>query len=156
VALDGSPRVRTLVFRGWSAPAQLDLLTDGRSAKAVELAREPRLELCWLLPRARCQFRLRGERLALTAVQQQSAETRHWQQLQPGARALWGWPPPGAPLEASAPFPGELDDTVPVPESFELLRIELQQVELLELSGAPHRRRRWRVDQHWREENLNP
>ena len=46
VAADGSPRVRTLVFRGWAAAATLDLLTDGRSAKAAELQREPRVELC--------------------------------------------------------------------------------------------------------------
>ncbi|MGL6134866.1 MAG: pyridoxamine 5'-phosphate oxidase, partial [Prochlorococcaceae cyanobacterium] len=38
VASDGSPRVRTLVFRGWGGPAALDLLTDGRSAKPAELA----------------------------------------------------------------------------------------------------------------------
>ena len=53
VAADGSPRLRTLVFRGWAGPAQLDLLTDGRSAKRAELQAEPRVELCWLLPKAR-------------------------------------------------------------------------------------------------------
>jgi pyridoxamine 5'-phosphate oxidase len=61
VAADGTPRVRTLVFRGWSAASQLELLTDGRSAKLEELQANPAVELCWLLPRARCQFRLRGQ-----------------------------------------------------------------------------------------------
>jgi hypothetical protein len=60
VALDGSPRVRTLVFRGWADAAVLDLLTDGRSAKTIELQQQPVVELCWLLPQARSQFRLRG------------------------------------------------------------------------------------------------
>ena len=41
VAADGSPRVRTLVFRGWVGPASLDLLSDTRSAKAAQLARQP-------------------------------------------------------------------------------------------------------------------
>ena len=50
---DGAPRVRTLVFRGWGGPALLDLLTDSRSSKAGELKQEPRVELCWLLPKAR-------------------------------------------------------------------------------------------------------
>jgi len=36
------------------------------------------------------------------------------------------------------------------------VRIEIQQVELLELVGPPHRRRRWRLDQDWAEERLNP
>lgn len=54
------PRVRTLVWRGWAAPAALDLPSDARSAKAAELRREPSAEVCWLLPKARRQFRLRG------------------------------------------------------------------------------------------------
>jgi pyridoxamine 5'-phosphate oxidase len=33
VAADGTPRVRTLVFRGWAGSTVLDLLTHGRSAK---------------------------------------------------------------------------------------------------------------------------
>ena len=51
VAPDGSPRVRTLVFRGWGGPAALDLLTDGRSAKPAELGHQPQVELLWLLPK---------------------------------------------------------------------------------------------------------
>jgi pyridoxamine 5'-phosphate oxidase len=37
-----------------------------------------------------------------------------------------------------------------------LLRIALSQVELLELGGHPHRRLRWRADQGWLEQRLNP
>ena len=153
---DGAPRVRTLVFRGWAGPQQLDLLTDGRSAKAAELKQEPRVELCWLLPKARCQFRLRGQRLQLAPEAALAARHQHWQQLNPGARALWGWPHPGASFEAAGPFPAELPDGTPLPDTFELLRIELEQVELLELTGHPHQRRRWRADQGWAEERLNP
>jgi pyridoxamine 5'-phosphate oxidase len=43
-----------------------------------------------------------------------------------------------------------------MPECFILLRIALEQVELLELSGHPHQRRRWRLDDSWREQRLNP
>ena len=60
VALDGTPRVRTLVFRGWGGPDQLDLLTDARSSKAPELEQQPAMEICWLMPKAKQQFRLRG------------------------------------------------------------------------------------------------
>ncbi|UPM50145.1 pyridoxamine 5'-phosphate oxidase family protein [Synechococcus sp. A10-1-5-1] len=153
---DGAPRVRTLVFRGWGGPSQLDLLTDRRSEKSAELAHEPRVELCWLLPKAKSQFRLRGHRLALGAETDQRARDQHWQQLQPGARSLWGWPQPGAPFDPLGPFPEALSDEVPQPESFELVRIQVEQVELLELKGHPHQRRRWRLEQDWREERLNP
>jgi pyridoxamine 5'-phosphate oxidase len=37
-----------------------------------------------------------------------------------------------------------------------LLRIALTQVELLELMPQPHRRRRWRLEDGWRERALNP
>jgi len=155
LAADGSPRVRTLVFRGWAGPARLDLLTDGRSSKAAELQADPRLELCWLLPKARSQFRLRGTRLPLAPELDLEARQQHWQQLRPAARALWGWPEPGAPLDTGAACPAELPDGTPLPECFTLLRIDLQQVELLELSGHPHQRRRWRADHQWSEERLN-
>lgn len=156
VAADGTPRVRTLVFRGWAGPASLDLLTDRRSAKAEQLVAQAAVELCWLLPRARCQFRLRGRRLPLAPELEQRERERHWQQLTPGGRALWGWPSPGQPLDRSAPFPWELDDGQALPDSFLLLRFELAQVELLELGPHPHRRRRWRAAGGWLEEGLNP
>ncbi len=153
---DGAPRVRTLVFRGWAGPDQLDLLTDGRSSKSGELQAEPRVELCWLLPKARAQFRLRGHRLTMPAEALDQVRQRHWQQLHPGARALWSWPEPGAPLQAEAAFPAALADGMPLPDCFELVRIAIEQVELLELTGHPHQRRRWRAEQGWAEERLNP
>ena len=156
LAPDGTPRVRTLVFRGWAGPTALDLLTDGRSAKPAELAHQPAVELCWLLPRARSQFRLRGSLQTLAPEQVQRERERHWQMLSPGGRALWGWPPPGQPFDPEAAFPEQLPDGSPLPDHFQLLRIALAQVELLELTGHPHRRRRWRGESGWAEERLNP
>ena len=40
-AEDGTPRVRTLVFRGWSSRGELELLTDVRSDKP---AADPKLK----------------------------------------------------------------------------------------------------------------
>ncbi len=156
LAADGTPRVRTLVFRCWSGAVTLDLLTDRRSAKSGELKGKAPLELCWVLPKPRCQFRLRGQRLPLGAEEERQALDRHWQALTPTGRALWGWPAPGEPLQADAPFPRELGEDAPRPDHFELLRVTLQRVELLELTGHPHRRRRWLADKDWQEEWLNP
>jgi pyridoxamine 5'-phosphate oxidase len=36
------------------------------------------------------------------------------------------------------------------------VRIAIDQVELLELTGVPHQRRRWRAHSGWHEERLNP
>ncbi|MFN9694246.1 MAG: pyridoxamine 5'-phosphate oxidase family protein [Synechococcaceae cyanobacterium] len=156
VAADGSPRVRTLVFRGWAGPAALDLLSDARSAKLAELERQPAVELCWLLPKARSQFRLRGQWQHLPAALEQRERQRHWQALTPSGRAVWGWPAPGEPLDPQAAFAKELPDDAPLPAWFLLLRLALERVELLELRGHPHRRRLWRLETGWREEALNP
>ncbi|MEB3317137.1 MAG: pyridoxamine 5'-phosphate oxidase family protein [Cyanobacteriota bacterium] len=156
VAADGTPRVRTLVFRGWVGGAALELLTDGRSAKAGELARQPAVELCWLLPRARSQFRLRGQLEPLPEAEERAERERHWRGLSPGGRALWSWPPPGEPRTADAAFPESVPDGAPLPAPFQLLRIALVRVELLELLGHPHRRRLWRLETGWAEEGVNP
>lgn len=156
VAPDGTPRLRTLVFRGWAAASELDLLTDGRSAKVAELRHQPAVELGWLLPRARCQFRLRGRLLALPPEQEASERQRHWTGLTPEGRALWGWPAAGEPLQAGACFPAELAEELPIPDCFRLLRIGLDQVELLELTNHPHRRRLWCREDGWVERRLNP
>jgi pyridoxamine 5'-phosphate oxidase len=155
-APDGTPRVRTLVFRGWASGATLDLLTDGRSRKPAELRAQPTVELCWLLPRARSQFRLRGRILPLPPDQDDQERLRHWRALSPGGRALWGWPEPGAPFEPEAAFPEALPDDTALPEHFLLLRVAIERVELLELNAHPHRRRLWRLECAWREERLNP
>ncbi|WP_315858088.1 hypothetical protein [Cyanobium sp. Morenito 9A2] len=85
VACDRTPRVRTLVFRGWAEGAALDLLTDGRSANAAELQPPPAIELCWLLPRARAQFSLRGTVLTLGDGVARQERQRHWDGLSPAA-----------------------------------------------------------------------
>lgn len=156
VGTDGTPRVRTLVFRGWADAVRLDLLSDGRSTKAEELAAQPAVELCWLLPKAHSQFRLRGHLELPAGADLLAARERHWLQLSPAGRALWGWPAPGQALESAAAFPSELADGTPLPPHFLLLRIHVEQVELLELTGTPHRRQRWREATGWRCEALNP
>ncbi|MGC6483856.1 MAG: pyridoxamine 5'-phosphate oxidase family protein [Synechococcus sp.] len=156
VASDGSPRIRTLVFRGWRDGCTLELFTDARSAKIQDLAHEARNELCWLLPKARCQFRLRGIARSLAPQTQDARERHHWQQLRPEGRALWGWPTPGQPLEPTAHFPAALPDGTPKPDSFVVLTIQIQQVELLELTNTPHRRQRWNADNGWQAIALNP
>jgi pyridoxamine 5'-phosphate oxidase len=92
----------------------------------------------------------------LVPEEEQRERQRHWQALSPAGRAVWGWPSPGEPLDQEAPFPPQIEDGSPPPHHLLLLRIALEQVELLELHAHPHRRRRWRATAAWREEELNP
>ena len=156
VSAGGEPRVRTLVFRGWAGDEQLDLYSDSRSSKADELNVQPSVEVCWLLPKARHQYRLRGIIETLSVDEAPEQTRRAWNSLTDTGRCLWHWPHPGQPFDADAPFPQTVDGAQPPPPHFLVLRLNLQRVELLDLSHHPHRRTLWCREDAWRSQRLNP
>ena len=60
VCPDNTPRVRTVVFRGWTDSFEMIIFTDKRSQKVGELELNNNVEICWLFPKSKCQFRFRG------------------------------------------------------------------------------------------------
>ena len=153
---DGAPRVRTLVFRGWAGAAQLELFSDQRSEKVTELTNDGAFELCWLFPKARQQYRLRGKIKLITPAGHADLCQQRWQQLSDTGRAVWGWPTPADPLDHSAAFPDQLSETAPLPEHFVVLRLNVVSVERLNLGPHPHQRTRWTATTLWQEQPLNP
>lgn len=156
LAVDGSPRVRTLVFRDWSSVDVLDLLTDARSEKCLEIERSPEVELCWLFRKAREQFRLRGTARLITPAANHVALEKLWNYLSPAGRSVWAWPPPGQPFQQEGLWPEELADDSEMPEHLRLLRVSLNRVEQLDLKPHPHLRRSWTSSTQWEEQRLNP
>ena len=156
VSADGTPRVRTLVFRGWSPAGELELLTDVRSDKPAELLSQPGVELCWLFRKAREQFRLRGTVVPVSCEQEPDALLDHWQRLSPSGRMVWAWPSPGEPFLSQGPWPQEVADEEPISTHLLLLRIALDRVEQLDLKPHPHLRRCWTRQDGWAEQRLNP
>ncbi len=116
LAMDGSPRVRTLVFRDWSSADVLDLLTHARSHKCMELEIAPPVELCWLLRKSHEQFRLRGSAKLITTPVETVALDHHWNRLSPAGRSVWAWPFPGHPFEAQGSWPEEVSEQSVIPE----------------------------------------
>ena len=153
---DGSPRVRTLVFRGWAGANQLELFSDQRSEKVKELANNGASELCWLFPKARQQYRLRGKVELITASEQPELCQERWHKLSDTGRAVWGWPTPADPLDPAAAFPERLSETAKLPEHFVVLRMQVKAVERLNLGPHPHQRTRWNAESYWRQQPLNP
>jgi len=154
--LDGAPRVRTLVFRGWAGADQLELFSDQRSEKVRELSNDGAAEVCWLFPKARQQYRLRGRVELITATKQPELCQQRWQNLSDAGRAVWGWPTPADPLDPTAAFPDQLAETTPLPEHFVVLHLKVDSVERLNLGPHPHQRTRWTADTLWQEHPLNP
>ena len=155
-AEDGTPRVRTLVFRGWSSRGELELLTDVRSEKSSQLLSQQRVELCWLFRKAKEQFRLRGTVLLVTAEQEPEALLDHWQRLSPSGRMVWAWPSPGDPFDAQGPWPQQVADDEPISSHLLIMRVVLERVEQLDLKPHPHLRRSWELRDGWCEQRLNP
>ena len=156
VACDGTPRVRTLVFRNWIRGHELDLFSDQRSDKFDELSHHPEVELCWMLMKARQQFRLRGCVKLFTGDAEYDFRRESWLQLSPQGRSVWAWPSPGDPLQSDADFPEFVNDEVPMPNHFIVLRVMISQVEMLNLKPHPHQRIRWSEENNWQEQSLNP
>ena len=156
VARDGTPRIRTLVFRNWVTGNQFDLFSDQRSDKFDELTHRPDVELCWMLMKARQQFRLRGCVKLFMGEDSHELRQKSWMQISPQGRSVWAWPHPGFPLQPNADFPESVHDEIPMPEHFIVLRVMVSQVEMLDLRPHPHQRIRWSAENNWREQRLNP
>ena len=150
--IDDSPRVRTVVFRGWSDSYEMELITDKRSHKYHELEKNNNVEICWLFSRSKCQFRLRGTSI----VDLGEDRNRQWDKLNNNAKLMWYWPNPGDKfLHKNKDFciPNK---EIKQPDNFILLKINITHVDQLVLNKPFHIRRRWIKRKDWIEERINP
>ena len=91
IGSDNSPRVRTVVFRGWNDFYEMEIFTDKRSQKFHEIELNNKVELCWFFPKSKCQFRLRGT----STIDIGEDRLRSWRKLNNKAKIMWSWPFPG-------------------------------------------------------------
>ncbi|WP_413171106.1 Npun_F5749 family FMN-dependent PPOX-type flavoprotein [Anabaena azotica] len=160
---NGLPANRTVVFRGFLEDTnQLKFITDIRSAKGEQIAKQPAAEICWYFPNTREQFRIAGELILITAhshLHLQPARIKMWQELSDAARLQFVWPDPGemrirTPEAFTPPAPNPIE---PV-DNFCLLLLEPTEVDHLELRGEPQNRTIYQLDenQEWYSEEINP
>jgi pyridoxamine 5'-phosphate oxidase len=143
INLQGHPRNRTLVFRGWLEPdSQLQMVTDCRSTKVAEIAQHPQGAICWYFPKTREQFRLSG---SLDLIDSQSPlgqveRQQVWQQLSSKAQEQFAWPSPGTALQNSQPLASISIEQSQPSDNFGLLLLSPINVDHLELRGEPQNR----------------
>jgi pyridoxamine 5'-phosphate oxidase len=88
VGLDGAPRLRTVVLRGFDAARrELRFHADARSPKVAELGRDPRLGLHVYDPAARVQVRLD---VVATLHASDAVADAAWAASQPMSRVCYG------------------------------------------------------------------
>jgi hypothetical protein len=135
IGLDGAPRQRTLVLRGWQpATRRLRLHTDGRAAKVTELARDRRAALLAYDAAAGVQLRLDGtaELHAMDALAEAA-----WAGSRPTSRLCYGAAiAPGTPVEVPPPAPVSPDGR----RNFIAIEFEVRRLEWLWLAAEGHRR----------------
>lgn len=151
---DGSPDARSVICRRVDDEGTLWVASDARSRKNAQLRERQGAAMVFWLPTLRVQIRVRGGCDVLPSADPQAVPL--WHDLTDASRALFLWPAPGEPRKQEDVFPQGAPATAPVPPTFEVIRLWPRLVERLDLAVRPHRRRRWRADEGWREVELNP
>lgn len=154
LADDGSPRVRMVVFRGFSEDERsFFIITDTRSQKVSELALSSRVEIGWYFTHTREQYRLRCETQLCTASDDGlDVRERIWTSLSDAARAQFFWKSPGM-SEGSGEAPA-LTETPP--DTFAVIRFEPFSVDHLILAKTQTRTLSMHDGGGWSEKALNP
>ena len=152
IGTDNKPRVRTVVFRGWSKSFQMLIYSDKRSQKFDELALNNNVEICWLFFKSKCQFRFRGK----STIDLRKEHLLHWDQLSDKSKAMWNWPCPGEQFVLDQINDKSINAKQGISDNFAVLKIEIIEVDQLLLSNPVHIRRRWIRKNKWNEERINP
>ena len=154
LGLDGKPRVRMVVFRGFSpSEASFFIITDARSEKVKELAHCPDVEVSWYFTQTREQFRLRCG----TVVHSHNADVElHrdalWKGLSEAAKAQFFWSEPGLSCGAGQ----SLEITAHPPETFVVIECRPQRVDYLLLAKTQRRMVSDLTASGWTEVSVNP
>ncbi|MDA0254323.1 MAG: pyridoxamine 5'-phosphate oxidase family protein [Planctomycetota bacterium] len=142
LGLDGSPRSRTVVLRGFDGAArEIHFHTDARSPKAAELARDGRVALHWYDPTGRLQIRI----TALATLHHEDSIARQaWEAAAPMSRGCYTSPAaPGTPLPEVPPAPPPAGpDSTRGRACFAVVCCRFDAVELLALHATGHERLR--------------
>ena len=152
IGIDNTPRVRTVVFRGWSKSYEMEILTDKRSQKFNELDLNNNVEICWFFSKAKCQFRLRGS----STIDKSNDTIRHWEQLTESSKSMWSWPYPGESFVSENKNDLDLNKNKDIPDNFSLIKVKVNHVDQLTLNKSIHIRKRWILKDEWIEERVNP
>ena len=152
VGRDNTPRVRTVVFRGWSNSFEMQIYSDKRSQKFDELAFNNNVEICWLFFKSKSQFRFRGK----AKIGLSKDNLPHWDQLSEKSKLMWSWPCPGDHFVNDQIKDISVNPKKEISNNFAILKIEINEVDQLVLRNPVHIRRRWIRKDEWNEERINP
>jgi len=149
VSKNNHPRVRTVVFRGWLDSSTMLIYTDKRSEKYIDLKSNNNIEVLWLFFKTKSQYRFKGK------VYELEDNDKYWDNLFDRSKDQWFWPSPGKEIDKKD-NPSSLDNTLLKPSNFSVLKIKINEVDLLKLEKPLHKRFIWKAINEWRCIEVNP
>ena len=151
---DGGPRVRAVILRDVDRSAgHVMVATNTLSDKVAEMGHQPRVALTLYDDDHGVQLRIRG---TAEVVRDQMERRRAWERFSPSSRHLYASRlVPGTPI-ADQPLDGQDADETAM-ERFAWIRIDMTDLDWLDLSGDPHIRWQFTRDgSRWRGQEIVP
>ena len=149
VSNNNEPRVRTVVFRGWLDNSTMLIYTDKRSQKYVDLEINNNIEVLWLFFKTKSQYRFKGK------VYELENNDKYWDKLIDKSKDQWFWPSPGKKIDKKTTR-YSLVNTLAKPNNFSVLKIIINEVDLLKLENPFHKRYIWKEIDNWKCVEVNP
>ena len=149
ISKNNQPRVRTVVFRGWVGPSTMLIYTDKRSEKFKDLEINNDIEILWLFFKSKTQYRFKGKSYKV------DNDKCYWENLSNKSKIPWYWPTPGEEIDKKKTFSFS-NDTLSKPSNFSVLRIEINEVDLLKLEKPVHKRYVWKSNNNWKTVEVYP
>ena len=149
ISKNNQPRVRTVVFRGWLDDSTMLIYTDKRSEKYVDLESNNNIEILWLFFKTKSQYRFKGK------VYELDDNDKYWDNLFDRSKDQWFWPSPGKKIDQNNTI-SSIDNKLLKPNNFAVLKININEVDLLKLEKPLHKRFIWKKIDNWRCIEVNP
>lgn len=153
VTAQGQPRSRSVILRDFRAsPERLFFATHAHSAKVAEIRANPQVGVTFYDDDSSVQLRVQG---TATMVDDGAERLRAWHTLAPHTQYQYAsLAEPGAPLQENLTVNEDPDTAF---QRFAWLRVELHQVEWLNLASTPHQRWQFeRTGNTWRGQRVVP
>ncbi len=150
VSKNNQPRVRTVVFRGWLDNTTMLIYTDKRSEKYKDLEHNKNIEVLWLFLKTKSQYRFKGK------VSELEDNNKYWDNLFYKSKDQWYWPSPGQKIDQENSISSRNNTLSKKPNNFSVLKIKIDEVDLLKLEKPFHRRYVWKKIDNWQCIEVNP
>ena len=143
ISKKNQPRVRTVVFRGWLDNTTMLIYTDKRSEKYADLETNNNIEVLWLFYKTKSQYRFKGK------VTDLKDNDKYWDDLSDRSKDQWFWPSPGKKIDRENSISSK-NNKLSKPDNFSVLKVEIDEVDLLKLENPFHKRFIWKKIDNWK------